>query len=105
MPELATSKSAVVICGVRFPHVNYDGQGDLLYLTKGLPLGVASGDTREGHAVFLGEDGRVIGVIVMGARWHLERDGALNVTLRKGGPTTRLEREVVKPLLVETPPY
>jgi uncharacterized protein YuzE len=95
----------IAVGGVRFTHARYDEEGDLLYLTKGIALGPADDDAREGHPVFLGEDGRVIGVIVMGARWHLDRDGALNLTLRAGGPTTRLERGVVEPLLVETPRY
>ena len=56
----------VVIGGVRFPRARYDEEGDLLYLTKGIPLGPADGDTREGHPVFLGQDGRVIGVLIMG---------------------------------------
>jgi hypothetical protein len=76
-----------------------------LYLTKGVPLGPADDDTREGHTVFLGEHDRVICLLVNGARWHLDRDGAIDVTLRDGGPTTRLPREVVEPLLVDTPVY
>jgi hypothetical protein len=95
----------VAIGGVRFTRAHYDAKGDLLYLTRGIPLGPADGDTREGHPVFFGEDGRVIGLLVMGARWHLDRDGTLDVTLRDGGLTTRLEREVVEPLLVETARY
>jgi uncharacterized protein YuzE len=95
----------LAIGGVRFSHADYDEHGDLLYLTKGTPLGPADDDTAEGHPVFLGDDGRVIGVLVMGARWHLERDGSLNVTLRHGGPTTHLARTAIEPLLVETIHY
>jgi hypothetical protein len=95
----------IAVCGVRFTHASYDEGGDYLYLTKGVPLGPADGDTREGHAVFPGEDGRIVCVILNGARRHLDRDGAIGVTLREGGPTTRLSREVVEPLLVETLRY
>jgi hypothetical protein len=95
----------VTVCGVRFSHADYDEGADYLYLTKGVPLGIADGDTPEGHTVFLGADDRVICLLVNGARWHLDRDGAINVTLRDGGPTTRLPREVVEPLLVETLRY
>jgi uncharacterized protein YuzE len=101
-PKLDTP---VAIGGVRFTCADYDTDGDLLYLTKGIPLGPADGDTREGHPVFLGENGRVIGVLVMGPRFHLDRDGTLDITLRDGGPTTRLAREVVEPLLVEAAGY
>jgi hypothetical protein len=95
----------IAICGVRFTHASYDERADYLYLTKGVPLGPADGDTREGHPVFRGEGDRVICVIVNGARWHLDRDGAIDVTLHDGGPTTRLPRELVEPLLVETLRY
>jgi hypothetical protein len=93
----------IAVCGVRFTHASYDEVGDDLYLTRGVPLRPADGDTREGHAVFLGGDDRVICVIINGARWLLDRDGAIEVTLRDGGPTTRLERDVIEPLLVDTP--
>lgn len=95
----------IAVCGVRFTHASYDAGGDYLYLTKGVPLGPADGDTREGHAVFLGEDDRVICVILNCPRWRLDRDGAIDVTLHDGGPTTRLPREMVEPLLVETLSY
>lgn len=55
--------------------------------------------------MFLDEDDRVICVIVNGARWHLDHAGAIDVTLRDGGPTTRLPRELVEPLLHETLSY
>ncbi len=107
MTELANPvlPTPVAIGGVRFTRAHYDAEGDLLYLTREIPLGPADGDTREGHPVFFGDDGRVIGLLVMGARWHLNRHGTLDVTLRDGGPTTRLAREVVEPLLVETARY
>jgi hypothetical protein len=93
----------IAICGVRFTHADYDENGDLLYLTNGGPLGPADGDTREGHTVFIGDDGRVRGLMLNCPRWLLDRDGAIEVTLWNGGPTTRLEREVVEPLLVDPP--
>lgn len=95
----------IAVCGVRFTHASYDAHGDYLYLTKGVALGPADGDTREGHTVFLGQEDRVICVIVNGARWHLDRDGAIHVTLRDGGATTRLPHELIEPLLVETLRY
>jgi hypothetical protein len=93
----------IAVCGVRFTHASYDEEADYLYLTKGVPLGPADGDTREGHTIFLGENDRVICLLVNGARWHLDREGAVEVTLWRGGPTTRLQRDVIEPLLVDTP--
>lgn len=101
-PPLA---APISICGVRFTHASYDASGDYLYLTKGVPLGPADGDTREGHTLFFAEDDRVSCVMVNGARWHLDRDGVIDVTLRDGGPTTRLPRELIEPLLEETLRY
>lgn len=95
----------IAVCGVRFTHASYDEEADYLYLTKGVPLGPADGDTREGHTVFIGADHRVVCVMVNGARWHLDRDDAIDVTLHDSGPTTRLPRDVVEPLLVETVRY
>jgi len=95
----------LAVCGVRFDHLHYYEDGELLYLHKGLPLKLADGDTREGHTVFVGDDDRVIGLLIQCPRQDLDRIGAIEVTLRDGGPTTRLERELVEPLLVEIPRY
>lgn len=91
----------IAICGVRFDHATYYEDGQLLYLTKGLPLGAADGDTTEGHTVFATDDGRVTGLLIQCPCRDLEDDGTVSVTLRTGGPTTRLSREVLEPLLVE----
>ena len=100
-----TLAQPIAVCGVRFDHADYDAGGDLLYLTKGMPLGPADGDTPEGHTVFLGEKDRVICLLINRPRQLLNRHGAIEVTLRAGGSTTRLAREAVEPLLVETRRY
>ena len=91
----------IAICGVRFDHATYYEDGELLYLTQVLPLGLADGDTPEGHTVFLGENDRVVGLLIQCPSQDLDRDGTLNVTLRDGGPTTRLGHEMVERLLVD----
>jgi len=96
-----TLDAPIAICGVRFDHATYYEDAELLYLTKGLPLGAADGDTAEGHTVFAGEDGRVVGLLIQCPWRDVDFGGTLNVTLRAGGPTTRLSREVLEPLLVE----
>lgn len=95
----------VSVCGVRFDHADYDEAADYLYLTKGAPLGPADSETPEGHTVFLGADDRVTCLLVNGARWHLDHHGVIEVTLHEGGATTRLPRELIEPLLVETLRY
>jgi hypothetical protein len=89
----------IAICGVRFSHATYYEEGELLYLTKGVPLGAADGDTPEGHTVFTGDSDRVVGLLIQCPVWHLDNDGTLNVTLRKGGPTTKLDRQSVEQML------
>lgn len=95
----------IAVCGVRFTRYDYDEGADLLHLDKAVPDKVGDDDTREGHTVFVGSDGRVTGLDVYDARQTLDRDGAIEVTLRKGGPTTRLDHETVEPLLHETLRY
>ncbi len=95
----------VAVGGVRFTRYDYDEHADVLHLDKAIQGKVADEDTREGHVVFVGPSGRVIALTIMDARAAVERDGTLKITLRAGGPTTRLERETVEPLLVETIRY
>lgn len=45
----------------------------------------------------------MVDVILNCPRHILERQDTVDVTLRRDGPTTRLPRELVEPLLVETP--
>jgi uncharacterized protein YuzE len=54
----------------------------VLYLARG-PSNVAADAvlTPEGHGIRYGADGQVIGVTIINARWLLERDGHLTITL------------------------
>ncbi len=65
-----------------FDWVSYDESGDVLYLSKGAPD--EAGDTMaspEGHAVRLDRDGEVIGLTLVNARWLLEQEGEITVTV------------------------
>jgi uncharacterized protein YuzE len=95
----------IAVCGVHFTRYDYDEAADLLHLDKAVPGKVGDADTCEGHTVFVGPDGRVIGLSIYDPRRTLERAGWIDVTLRAGGPTTRLERQAIEPLLVETLRY
>ncbi len=65
-----------------FDHVSYDSDGDVLYLRRGERREAAETfSTPEGHAVRLDEDGEVIGITIVNAKWLVERDGKIAVTV------------------------
>ncbi len=65
-----------------FDHVSYGSDGDVLYLRRGERRAAADTfGTPEGHAVRLDEDGEVIGITIVNAKWLLERDGKITVTV------------------------
>lgn len=66
----------------RFDHANYDELGDVLYLRLGevQPAADAFG-TPEGHAVRFDDQGTVIGITIVNARWLIDRDGKILITV------------------------
>ncbi len=65
-----------------FDGERYDSDGDVLYLTCGAEQAAASTfATPEGHAVRLDATGEVIGLTIVNAKWLLDRDGKLVVTI------------------------
>ncbi len=65
-----------------FDHVSYDSDGDVLYLRRGERQEAAETfSTPEGHAVRMDENGEVIGITIVNAKWLLERDGKIAVTV------------------------
>jgi uncharacterized protein YuzE len=65
-----------------FDHVSYDSDGDVLYLRRGEERAAADTfGTPEGHAVRLNEGGEVIGITIVNAKWLLERDGKIMITV------------------------
>jgi YD repeat-containing protein len=65
-----------------FDRASYDADGDVLYLTRGESnMAADAALTPEGHGVRYDADGQVIGVTIINARWLLERDGHLTITL------------------------
>jgi uncharacterized protein YuzE len=72
----------ITVGSLTFDHATYDERGDVLYLHVGEPQDAASSDeTPEGHVLRFDADGRVIGLTIINAKWLLERDGAVNVTV------------------------
>jgi uncharacterized protein YuzE len=85
------------IDGLTFDHADYDAEGDVLYLARG--QGRPASDaalTPEGHGVRYGSDGEVIGVTIINARFILERDGYITITLPH---QVRVDEDVLAPAL------
>ncbi len=78
-----------------FDHASCDGAADVLYLRKGERREAASTyGTPEGHAVRLDASGAVIGMTIVSARWLLERDDKLVVTVPERVESSAAELEL-----------
>ena len=65
-----------------FDRAVYDDERDVLYLHRGDPsIAVQFDASPEGHALRFDEQGKLVGVTVVNARWLLERDGVIRVTV------------------------
>lgn len=65
-----------------FDRVSYDRTGDVLYLHRGDRQAAAETvGTPEGHAVRLDENGEIIGITIVNAKWLVERDGKIEITV------------------------
>jgi len=65
-----------------FDVVHYDSRGDVLYLQVAHSQPEARTDaTPEGHAVTWDRSGNVIGMTIVNAKWLLERDGKIAMTV------------------------
>jgi uncharacterized protein YuzE len=65
-----------------FDHVSYDSDGDVLYLSRGERREAADTfATPEGHAVRLDKGGEVVGITIVNAKWLVERDGKIAITV------------------------
>jgi uncharacterized protein YuzE len=87
----------ITIGQLTFDKVSYDAARDVLYLHVGTPQAAAeSEETPEQHVVRFDQDGQVIGLTIMNARWLLDRDGAIAVTLPE---LQRIKAEELGPAL------
>src|SRR6266540_3560478 len=88
----------VKIAGIEFDRIVYDAEGDVLYLHVGEPSGAVEFDeSPEGHHLRYGPDGSLVGITLVNARWLLEQDGKIVITLprparRSGRPRRRAGR-------------
>jgi uncharacterized protein YuzE len=72
----------VTIGNLTFDVASYDEDGDVLYLHVGERQAAAdSEETPEGHVLRFDATGRIIGLTIINAKWLLDRDGELIVTL------------------------
>ena len=68
--------------GIEFKHVSYDQEGDVLYLRNGTSTDAVDWDeSPEGHHLRYGADGQLVGITIVNARWLLEQEGRITVTL------------------------
>lgn len=73
---------SVKVNGLVFDRANYDADGDVLYLARGETTKASDGAVvPEGHGIRYDREGRVIGVTIVNARWLLDRDGHVTITL------------------------
>src|SRR5262249_13139725 len=80
-----------------FDRADYDADGDVLYLARGETDRASDAAlTPEGHGVRYDTDGAVIGVTIINARWILEHEGHLTITLPHA---VRIEAADVAPVL------
>jgi uncharacterized protein YuzE len=87
----------ITIGKMTFDHASYDARGDVLYLHVGEPQAAAeSEETPEQHVVRFDQDGQVIGLTIINAKWLLDRDGAIAVTLPE---LQRIDAEELEPAL------
>jgi uncharacterized protein YuzE len=74
----------VTIGSLTFDHASYDDRGDVLYLHIGEHQAAADSEaTPEGHVLRFNDRGEVIGVTIINAKWLLQRDHAINITVPK----------------------
>jgi uncharacterized protein YuzE len=72
----------VTIGNIDFDRVRYDAKGDVLYLHRADPSSAVEFDASpEGHALRFDSDGRLIGVTIINAKWLLDNEGKIVLTL------------------------
>jgi uncharacterized protein YuzE len=87
----------VQIGNLTFDESTYDADGDVLYLHIGDRQAASdSRKTPEGHVLRLDAGGRVIGLTIINAKWLLERDGEITVTLPR---QVHVDSAALRPLL------
>lgn len=72
----------IQIADITFDRVHYDAEGDVLYLHHGEPSTAVHFDASpEGHALRFDGQGRLVGITIINARWLLDHDGEIALTV------------------------
>jgi len=75
----------ITIAETRFDYHDYDARGDTLFLSVKAPPRKHPPDrayeTPEGHVIEYDARGAIVSIELLNARWLLQRDGELRVTL------------------------
>jgi uncharacterized protein YuzE len=75
---------SITIEDTTFHSVHYDAGGDVLYLQIDAAQTPADyGASPEGHALRFDNDGELIGLTIVNAKWTLEHEGHVTITLRR----------------------
>jgi uncharacterized protein YuzE len=91
----------VQIGTLTFDRVRYDADGDVLYLHRGDPSDAVDFDASpEGHALRFDGQGDLVGVTILNARWLLDHDGAITLTLPTSEPLHLAPEQLHKALAV-----
>jgi uncharacterized protein YuzE len=73
---------SIQIADITFERVDYDSDGDVLYLHHGDPATAVDFDASpEGHALRFDGHGALVGVTIINARWLLEHEGQVTLTI------------------------
>ena len=89
---------SVMLGGVEFDNVYYDREVDVLYLHVGEPSTAVDWDeSPEGHHLRFGADGQLVGITIVNARWLLDEDGVIVITLPERRIETRDLGDVLAP--------
>lgn len=89
---------SVRLGGIEFDRVDYDREVDVLYLHVGEPSTAVDWDeSPEGHHLRFGADGQLVGITIVNARWLLDEDGVIVITLPERRIETRDLGDVLAP--------
>lgn len=73
---------SITIGPYTFPIADYDAEGDVLELRTVVPDGAVGFDsTDEGDGLRFDEDGHLVGITILDARWRVQHDGRVTITL------------------------
>jgi uncharacterized protein YuzE len=73
---------SIRLANVEFDQVDYDREADVLYLSAGDPSRATDFDeSPEGHHTRFDASGALVGVTIVNARWLLDNEGRIRITL------------------------